>query len=234
MEYKNIKPAKFISRPNRFIANILIDGKTEICHVKNTGRCRELLVPDAEVFVQQFNNSNRKTKFDLICVVKDKKLINMDSQVPNKVFAQWVIKSGYFGSISKLKPECFFENSRFDFYIETEDHRKIFVEIKGVTLEEYGVSAFPDAPTQRGVKHLNELCKCIDSGYEAYVFFIIQMKDVHLFVPNRRTHSEFADALIKANDYGVKIHALNCFVTPDTIEALDFIKINLKGGGYFE
>ncbi|MBQ7007418.1 MAG: DNA/RNA nuclease SfsA [Oscillospiraceae bacterium] len=226
MIYKNIQKARFLSRPNRFIAHIDIDGKTEVCHVKNTGRCRELLTENATVFVQESDNPNRKTKYDLISVLKGEKLINMDSQIPNKVFGEWAQNSGFFGEIKLLKAEKTFENSRFDFYIET-DNDKIFVEVKGVTLEQDGVVMFPDAPTERGVKHINELCRCIDNGYKAYIFFIIQMDNVKYFTPNRKTHPQFADALKAAAEKGVGIYALDCKVSENSIAADKLVEVRL-------
>lgn len=226
MIYNNIKRAKFINRPNRFIANIEIDGKNEICHVKNTGRCKELLTDNATVFVQEFDNSNRKTKFDLISVYKGDRLINMDSQVPNKVFHEWIKDAGLFENITRIKPEYKYGNSRFDFYIETLE-KKIFVEVKGVTLEENGVAMFPDAPTLRGLKHVNELINSIDEGFEAYVVFIVQMKDVEYFTPNIITHKDFGDTLILAQSKGVKVLALDCEVTEDSIIARNFVEVRL-------
>ena len=224
MKYANIKPAVFLSRPNRFIAHIEIDGKEEICHVKNTGRCRELLTDKAEIYVQRFDNPNRKTKFDLIAVRKNGNLINMDSQAPNKVFHEWVKEGNFADDITYIKPECKYKNSRFDFYIETVN-RKIFAEIKGVTLEENGVVMFPDAPTERGVKHINELIECKKEGFESYIFFIIQMKNCKCFTPNRKTHPEFADALEKAKANGVNIVALNCNVSQNELKICENVKI---------
>lgn len=226
MKYDNILPAKFISRPNRFIAEIEVEGKCEISHVKNTGRCKELLTPGARVYVQKSDNLSRKTKYDLISVYKGQELINMDSQAPNKVFGEWVSEGRFINNLSLIKPECKYKNSRFDFYIEA-DQRKIFVEIKGVTLEENGVVMFPDAPTERGVKHIRELCECIEDGYEAYIFFIIQMKNCSYFTPNRITHPELADALIEAKKKGVNINALNCIVKPDELKVERFVEIRL-------
>lgn len=226
MTYNNIFRAKFISRPNRFIANIEIDGKAEVAHVKNTGRCKELLTDGATVFVQKSDNPNRKTKYDLIGVIKGDRMINMDSQIPNKVFGQWAESSGFFGSLTLIKSEKTYGNSRFDYYLETETD-KIFVEVKGVTLEEDGVVLFPDAPTERGVKHINELCRCIDDGYKAYIFFIIQMDNVKYFTPNRKTHPAFADALKNAAEKGVGIYALDCKVTENSIVADNFIEVML-------
>ena len=226
MKYERISVGKFISRPNRFIANVETGGKSEVCHVKNTGRCRELLVPGATVILQESDNENRKTKYDLISVYKGDKIINMDSQAPNKIFFEWVKKSDYFGKVSYIKPECKYKNSRFDFYMES-DKRKIFVEVKGVTLEENGIVSFPDAPTERGIKHLRELICAVNDGYEAYVFFIIQMQECRYFKPNREKHPEFVDAVVQADSMGVQIKALNCAVTPENIEADSFIDIYL-------
>lgn len=226
MKYNNLRHGVFISRPNRFIANVKINGKVEICHVKNTGRCRELLTDRARVIVQESDSPDRKTRFDLINVYKGDRLINMDSQAPNKIFAEWAPKSGIFGSITLLRPETRFGNSRFDFYIEA-DGRQAFVEVKGVTLEEDGIVRFPDAPTERGVKHVRELMECINEGYDAYVVFIVQMKDVRYFEPNWNTHREFGEALREAAANGVRVLAVDCEVTEDTIEARDLVEVRL-------
>lgn len=232
MIYNNIKIGKFISRPNRFIAHIEIEGQEQVCHVKNTGRCRELLVPNATVFVEEFSNPNRKTNFDLIAVYKEERLINMDSQAPNKVFAEWLhnnqkkCKTPLFKNITFIKPECKQGNSRFDFYIEA-NGKKIFIEIKGVTLEEDGVVLFPDAPTERGLKHVKELSTLVREGYDAYVVFIIQMENVKYFTPNMVTHPAFGYALKSAQEAGVKIIALDCKVTKESIYVNDFVKIEI-------
>lgn len=226
MKYTNIVKAKFINRPNRFIANVEVNGKAEVAHVKNTGRCKELLTDNADIFLWESDNPQRKTKYDLISVYKGERLINMDSQVPNKVFAEWVQNSNFFKDITLIKPETTFGKSRFDFYIETKSE-KIFVEIKGVTLEENGVVLFPDAPTERGVKHIQELCECVKNGYKAYLFFIIQMKDVKYFTPNVKTQPEFAKALKQAKEKGVEIKALDCIVTCDSITADKFVEVIL-------
>lgn len=226
MKYENVKKGIFIDRPNRFIANVEIDGKKEVVHVKNTGRCKELLIEGVTVFVQEFENTTRKTKHDLIAVCKGKELYNIDSQAPNKVFGEWLSKSNYFGEVDYVKPECKYGDSRFDFYIEAKG-RKIFVEIKGVTLEEDGVLMFPDAPTERGVKHINELCSCVENGYESFVCFIIQTEKAKYFTPNRRTHPEFAEALLKAKSKGVKIFCVNCKVGEDSLEIKDFVDLKL-------
>ncbi|MBQ9844621.1 MAG: DNA/RNA nuclease SfsA [Oscillospiraceae bacterium] len=226
MIYSNIFKAEFVSRPNRFIANIIINGKTEVAHVKNTGRCRELLHEGATVFVQKSDNPARKTKYDLIAVLKGERLINMDSQIPNKVFGEWAESSGFFGNITLSKPEKTFGSSRFDYYLETDTDR-IFVEVKGVTLEEDGVVLFPDAPTERGVKHINELCRCVDEGYKAYIFFIVQMDNVKYFTPNVKTHPQFAAALKAAAEKGVGVYALNCRVSESSIAADNFVEVRL-------
>lgn len=222
MQYENVVAAKFISRPNRFIANIDVNGKQEIAHVKNTGRCKELLLPGAKIYVQCHNDTKRKTKFSLLAVekkitassgAKEKLLINMDSQAPNKVVHEWLLEQEPFGTIVCLKPECRYGASRFDFYLETAE-RKMFIEVKGVTLEENGIVMFPDAPTERGVKHVHELCACLQEGYEAAVIFVIQMEKALYFTPNKRTHAAFAKTLAQAERCGVKILALTCAVTP--------------------
>lgn len=224
MKYDNILEGKFISRPNRFIAHIEVNNKIEICHVKNTGRCKELLTPSAKVFVQESNNPKRKTKFSLIGVIKENRMINMDSQVPNKVALEWLSKGNLFKEITLIRPETKYKNSRFDFYVETKN-KKAFIEVKGVTLEEDGVVRFPDAPTERGVKHVNELCECIQDGYDAYIIFVIQMKNVLYFEPNVKMHKEFAEALKKAKECGVNILAVDCEVTEDSINISDYVKV---------
>ena len=226
MKYKNIKKGIFLERPNRFIAYVEIDGKKEVVHVKNTGRCRELLIPGVEVYVDKAQNPDRKTKYDLIAVYKGNALYNIDSQAPNKVFGEWVAESKYFGEIDVLKPECVYKKSRFDFYIQAEG-RKIYAEVKGVTLEKDGVLMFPDAPTQRGIKHLDELCECVKDGFEAYAVFVIQTENAKYFTPNRDTHPEFAQALKRAMDCGVNILALNCHVTEDTLKINTFVPVKL-------
>ena len=211
----------FIERPNRFIAKVLIEGNIEIVHVKNTGRCKELLVPDAKVYLFVSDNPNRKTKYDLIAVEKvtDRGiiLVNMDSQVPNDVVAEWLPGSGLFSKNAIIKREVKFGNSRFDFYVD-DGERRAFVEVKGVTLENDGVVSFPDAPTERGVKHINELVSCIENGFEAYIIFVVQMKDIHRFEANEEHHKEFADALNYAKENGVRVIVRDCLVTPDSIE----------------
>ncbi len=226
MKIENVKNGIFVDRPNRFIANIEIEGKIEVCHVKNTGRCRELLVKGAWVLVQQSSNPNRKTRFDLVGVYKNGELFSIDSQAPNKVFGEWLRDSGYFEDISLIKPETKFGKSRFDFYFE-HGGRKAFAEVKGVTLEREGVFLFPDAPTERGVKHLKELCECVEQGFDAYAVFVIQANSPRFFTPNRETHPEFADALSEAEKRGVKILALCCDVREDEIKIKEFVEVRI-------
>ena len=216
MRYEHMIPGIFRARPNRFIAHIEIDGTVEICHVKNTGRCRELLVPGCTVWCQRSDNPNRKTKFDLIAVQKGDRLINMDSQAPNIAAGEW-LRSGGLGEISNLKAECFQGDSRFDFAFE-KDGRKCFLEVKGVTLENDGVCAFPDAPTERGVKHLKGLTALAREGFGAYVLFVIQMPDVKYIHPNDVTDPAFGAALREAAAAGVQVIAVDCAVTEDTME----------------
>ena len=229
MQYTNILAGKFIARPNRFIAHVEIAGREEIVHVKNTGRCKELLLPGVTVYVQHFPEGKRKTKYDLIAVEKQNILINMDSQAPNKVVQEWLVAKEPFGKITYLKPECKHGDSRFDFYLETAE-RKMFIEVKGVTLEEKGVVMFPDAPTERGVKHVQELCHCLEEeGYGAAIIFVVQMSGMRYFTPNRRTLAAFAEALERAEACGVKLLALTCAVTPDSLAINGEIPIHLAG-----
>ncbi len=226
MIYRNIKSARFISRPNRFIAYIEVDGKEEVCHVKNTGRCKELLSPGVTVFVQESDKPTRKTKYDLIGVMKGHRPVNMDSQVPNKVFHEWLVKAKLFNNPVLIKPEAKYGNSRFDFYVETEED-KIFIEVKGVTLEENNVALFPDAPTERGVKHIKELIECTGKGYKAYIVFVIQMKGVSSFTPNAVTHREFAETLRLAARNNVNVLAFDCKVGQDFIEINEKVEVKL-------
>lgn len=228
MKYKNVVKGTFIERPNRFIAKVDIDGNIHTVHVKNTGRCRELLIKGSTVYLAKSDNRERKTLYDLIAVEKkyDNKeplLINMDSQVPNVVAEEFLIKGNLFSENAIIKREVTYKNSRFDLYIE-DNGRKAFLEVKGVTLESDGIAMFPDAPTIRGVKHINELISAIADGYEAYILFVIQMKGVNLFKPNAKMHKEFADVLSFAKKNGVKVLAVDSIVTKDSIEIDSFIK----------
>ncbi len=215
MQYGKMVKGKFLARPNRFIAHIEIEGKTEICHVKNTGRCKELLTSGSTVWCERSQNPARKTAFDLICVQKGSRLINMDSQAPNMAAKQWLLCGG-LGQIENLKPESTFGNSRFDFSF-TLNGKPCFLEVKGVTLETDGVCAFPDAPTVRGAKHLQELTALKKEGYGAYVLFVIQMEDVKYLHPNDVTDPVFSKALREAAKAGVTVLAMDCKVTPDTM-----------------
>ena len=281
MKYNQVVSGTFLQRPNRFIAHVLIDGKEEICHVKNTGRCRELLIPGCTVYCAVSDNPQRKTKYDLIAVEKSIEnqivfanagipslhvkstpeahstlLVNMDSQAPNAAVKEW-LRSGAspFGNIDFLKPEYKYGNSRFDFYLEcktetkrtgvssnstekteamqapTENEithpRKIFLEVKGVTLEDNGVVLFPDAPTERGVKHVRELIRCLEEGFETYVLFVVQMEHALYFIPNRKTHPQFADALCDAQNAGVHLLAFTCKVPPDEMKIDKELKVRL-------
>ena len=211
MRYENMVPGIFRVRPNRFIAHIEIHGREEVCHVKNTGRCRELLPPGAAVWCQKSSNPNRKTLYDLVAVRKGERLINMDSQAPNIAAGEW-LKNGGLGEITDLKAETVHGDSRFDFSF-TKDGRRCFLEVKGVTLENDGVCAFPDAPTDRGAKHLRELTAAAREGYGAYVLFVIQMADVKYLQPNDATDPAFGAALREAAANGVAVLAMDCAVT---------------------
>ena len=281
MKYNQVVPGTFLQRPNRFIAHVLINGKEEICHVKNTGRCRELLIPGCTVYCAVSDNPQRKTKYDLIAVEKiiesqtifanagitsqygkstpeahSTLLVNMDSQAPNAAVKEW-LQSGAspFQKIDFLKPEYKYGNSRFDFYLEcktetkrtgvssnstekaeampvpteneTTRSRKIFLEVKGVTLEDNGIVLFPDAPTERGVKHVRELIRCHEEGFETYVLFVVQMERAMYFTPNRKTHPQFADALCEAKNAGVQLLAYTCKVTPDVMKIDKELKVSL-------
>ena len=227
MRYERITQGSFLERPNRFLAYAELAGKKEVIHVKNTGRCAELLKPGAVIYVQESQNPERKTKWDLIAVEKGDRIINMDSQIPNRVVQEWIEEGNLFEDVRLVKPETTYCNSRFDLYVETGDKRKIFIEVKGVTLEENGVVRFPDAPSERAVKHLEELGQAVKEGYEAYVFFVIQMKGVRYFTPNRDTHPAFCDALKRAQAAGVHVLAYDCEVSADSIEVNEEVPVVL-------
>lgn len=224
MLYENIIQGTFLTRPNRFIAQVEINGVCETVHVKNTGRCKELLVPGATVYLEKSSNPERKTAYDLIAVQKGDRLINMDSQIPNKVVEEWLLTKELFHDLVLVRPETKYGNSRFDFYVETATD-KIFMEVKGVTLEEDGVARFPDAPSRRAVKHVEELIQAREQGYKAYILFVVQMKGVKYFTPNMDTHPEFGEALQKAHEAGVEIIAYDCQVTPEEIELSEKVKV---------
>lgn len=206
----------FLARPNRFTAYVEMNGRTETVHVKNTGRCRELLKEGAQVYLTESSNTERKTRYDLTAVIKNGQIINIDSQAPNQAVGEWVAESGLFGEVSLVRPEYTYGNSRFDFYIEAGE-RRILLEVKGVTLEEDGVAAFPDAPSERAVKHVKELIQAKQNGYEAYVLFVLQMKQIECMVPNTAAQPEFADVLREAKEAGVEILAYDCVVEADSM-----------------
>ena len=216
MKYENMVAGYFLSRPNRFIAKVEIDGQEQTVHVKNTGRCRELLTPKAEVWCRYDPNPARKTQYDLITVRKGERLINMDSQAPNAAAKEWLLGGG-LGEIENLKAESFHGDSRFDFSF-TKGGKQCFLEVKGVTLENDGICAFPDAPTERGSKHLRGLESLAQQGYGAYVLFVIQMADVKYLHPNDATDPAFGAALRAAAAAGVQILAVDCAVTEDSME----------------
>lgn len=216
MHYGEIVKGRFLARPNRFIAHVETEEGIIVCHVKNTGRCRELLVSGATVYLERAANPGRKTAYDLIAVEKGDLLINMDAQAPNRIFGEWAAAGNFLSDLSSIQSEVFYGNSRFDFRLETPSGT-MFVEVKGVTLEEDGEVRFPDAPTERGVKHLEELIRAVEEGYSAGVFFVIQMKGARCFRPNDLTHPAFGAALRRAAERGVSVYAYDCRVTPDTI-----------------
>ena len=226
MRYDRIYKAKFIERPNRFIAYAELNGKKETVHVKNTGRCAELLRPGADIYIQESDNPSRKTRWDLIAVKKGSRMINMDSQIPNKAALEWVKAGHLFPEKVQVTPEKTYGNSRFDLYVCSEK-RKAFIEVKGVTLESDNIARFPDAPTERGVKHLKELIHCMQEGYEAYLLLVIQMKGVDRFEPNWETHREFGETLQEAKKAGVHILAYDCLVEPDRMEIRDPVPVCL-------
>lgn len=218
MRYERIRTGTFLLRKNRFIAEVEMNGQVVDCHVKNTGRCRELFIPGVKAILQESNNPNRKTRFDLIAVYKNRQLVNVDSQVTNTVVEEWVKESGYFRDLKLVQREVSYGKSRFDIYVEYGEDKRAFIEVKGVTLEENGIARFPDAPTLRGVKHVEELITCMEDGYEAYLFFVVQMKHIRHVEPNWKTHPEFGYALQKAVSAGVHLLAYDCLMTEDSIQ----------------
>lgn len=220
-----MQPGIFRDRPNRFIAHVELDGKLETVHVKNTGRCRELLVPGAKVWCQRSENPARKTKFDLICVEKGPYLINMDSQAPNKAVQEWLLGGG-MGQIRDLRPETVHGDSRFDFAFQ-KDGKQCYLEVKGVTLEDGGICAFPDAPTERGAKHLRGLQRTVTEGCACYALFVIQMRPVLYLHPNDATDPVFGKALREAAAGGVHILAVDCQVTPNSMTVGQTVEVRL-------
>ena len=214
MRYGNIVRGRFLARPNRFVAHVALEGRTETCHVKNTGRCRELLVPGAAVYLEKNKNPGRKTAYDLIAVRKGELLVNMDAQAPNRVFAEWLAPRLPEGAV--LRREYAYGDSRLDFCVESP--RGLFlIEVKGVTLEDGGAARFPDAPTERGVKHIRELQKAAEAGLGAALFFVVQMEGMKSMAPNEETHPAFGAALREAAAAGVRVCAWDCAVTPESL-----------------
>lgn len=227
MKYQHIVQAEFVERPNRFVAYVNLDGRREKVHVKNTGRCKELLLPGAKVYLEKSSNPARTTAYDLIAVEKGNRLVNMDSQAPNKVVEEWLYTKSLFPDLVLVRPETTYGKSRFDFYVETQSE-KIFIEVKGVTLEENGIVSFPDAPSERAVKHVEELIQAKREGYRVLVLFVIQMGEVNYFTPNEATHKEFAESLYKAKEAGVEILAYDCQVTPDSMTMRNPVPVEIK------
>ncbi|MBR7162934.1 MAG: DNA/RNA nuclease SfsA [Clostridia bacterium] len=232
MQYKRIVEGRFISRPNRFVAIVSLDGEDVAVHVKNTGRCKELLTDGAVVYLEDSMNDQRKLRYSLVAVRKGDILVNIDSQAPNAVAKEWLVGGkacldGLSG-LDVVKAEQTFGKSRFDFYIKDKEGREGYLEVKGVTLESNGVVAFPDAPTERGVKHINELIEAKRQGYYAGILFVVQMDGVSLFTPNDITHKAFGDALRRANAEGVEIVVKTCKVAPDSLEISKDLPVNLS------
>lgn len=229
MKYDNIKKAIFLERPNRFIAYARLDEEIVKCHVKNTGRCKELLIPEiSEVYLEDHGDkATRKTRYSLVKVVKNGRIINMDSQAPNQIATYWLLGGGLYKDITYVKREQTYGKSRFDIYYERGEGIKGFMEVKGVTLEDNDVARFPDAPTERGVKHIYELMEAKKDGYEANILFVVQMKGIKYFEPNDETHAAFGDALREAAKAGVNIMAIDCFVTEDEVIADTFVPVVL-------
>ena len=227
MRYENICRGRFLARPNRFVARVEIDGAEVVCHVKNTGRCRELLVPGAAVYLEQASNPKRKTACDLVAVEKGNLLINMDAQAPNKVFGEFAAAGGFLPGLTALRPEHVWEDSRFDFLLE-DGKGPILVEVKGVTLEREGEVLFPDAPTERGVKHIRELQRALAEGYDSYLAFVIQMEGITEVRPNDETHPAFGQALREAAAAGVQVLCLPCAVEKDSLTVKEALPCGLS------
>ena len=226
MQYSNVQMGRFLARPNRFIAEVALNGEVVLCHVKNTGRCRELLIPGAIVYLNEALSPKRKTRFDLIAVEKQGILINMDAQAPNCVFREYVERGSFLPSITCIQPEYRLGDSRFDVYIEQKEKRHL-VEVKGVTLEEKGIVRFPDAPTERGVKHIKGLTAALKEGLSSWICFVIQMSGVKWLVPNDETHPEFGQALRAAKSAGVHVLAFACDVKPDSLSIAHSVPVYL-------
>ncbi len=232
MRYDTVRPAIFRARPNRFVAQVELDGAVETVHVKNTGRCRELLVPGCRVYLAKGTNPGRKTAWDLIAVEKVRPdrpplLINMDAQAPNAAAAEWLPRSGWFPAGAVFRREVTCGGSRFDFAVDAPDGRT-WLEVKGVTLEQDGVVRFPDAPTDRGVRHIEELIRCREAGGRAALLFVVQMAEARQLRPNDDTHPQFGEALRRAVRVGVEIRAVCCRVTPSEMTIADSVPVVLE------
>ena len=226
MNYQRVIKGRFLTRQNRFVAQVELSGRVVCCHVKNTGRCRELLIPGATIYVQEAHNPARKTRFDLIAVQKGARLINMDASAPNGVFGEWAKEGHFLAGTREVLQEQTFEDSRLDFLVRAREGDTL-VEVKGVTLEDNGVVSFPDAPTQRGVKHIQALCRAKEKGINACLFFVVQMENVRYFTPNDQMHPAFGQALRHAASSGVRLMAYDCKVTPERIELHAPVEIRL-------
>ena len=226
MRYQNITNGTFLSRPNRFIAHVLVDGETVVCHVKNTGRCAELLRPGVPVYLEKSRNPARKTAWNLVAVEKGDLLINMDAHAPNRVFAEWAAEGKFLPEVQAIRPEYRYGASRLDFALTTPQGLHL-VEVKGVTLEEGGHARFPDAPTERGVRHLGELERAAAEGLGATAFFVIQMEGMRDLAPNDVTHPAFGEALRHAAEHGVRVEAWECAVTPESLRIVRPVKVRL-------
>lgn len=233
MRYDRVRRGTFLKRPNRFVAYVEIDGTSEKVHVKNTGRLRELLWPGVSVYVQEAENADRATKWDLIAVEKEGRIVNIDSQIPNALAREWIEAGNLLENVDKIQPEYKYGNSRIDLYVEAGE-KKILVEVKGVTLEERGVVRFPDAPSERAVKHVRELSKAVQDGYEAYVLLVIQLSGAKYFTPNMDTHPAFGEALEEAQKQGVHVRAVECDVEPDWIQVKREVPVILKWPELYE
>lgn len=229
LEYRAIVQGRFLARPNRFIAHVEADGGTQVCHVKNTGRCRELLTPGATVYLERAGNPARKTAYDLVAVEKGDLLVNLDAQAPNRVFGEFAAAGGFLPEVRAIRPEFTYGNSRFDFRLETADGGVHLVEVKGVTLEENGFARFPDAPTERGVRHIRELQQAAEAGYGAALVFVVQMAGMRSVAPNDTTHPAFGEALRQAAAHGVRVVAYGCRVTPQSLEIENKVPVDLRG-----
>lgn len=227
MRYPAIRRGRFLARLNRFVAEVLLDGERVLCHVKNTGRCQELLIPGAIVYLNECASAHRKTRFDLVTVEKQGRLINMDSQAPNRVFREYTERGLFLPDITRIQPEYRFGDSRFDFYLE-QGGKMHLVEVKGVTLEENNIVRFPDAPTERGMKHIKGLISARELGYDCWICFVVQMSGTRYLTPNDDTHPAFGEALRAAQREGVAVLALECSVSPDSLEITRQIPVVLS------